>query len=124
MGIAGVIGVLPMTATTRDVELSGIRFPWFVGVAALGVVAGAVAYSMGVISARLLGAKVAAFLGLTEVIFAVLFAWVLLGELPEPIQLGGGVLILAGIAVVRSEQLHEDSADAFDLATGKTAGSS
>lgn len=108
---AGAIGVLPMAATTRDVELSGVRFPWFVGVAALGVIAGAVAYSTGVISARLLGAKLAAFLGLTEVLFAVLFAWVLLDELPEPIQLAGGLLILAGIAVVRSEQLHEDSVD-------------
>jgi len=38
---------------------------------------------------------------LTEVLFAVLFAWLLLGELPVPIQLLGGVLILSGVVAVR-----------------------
>jgi drug/metabolite transporter (DMT)-like permease len=38
---------------------------------------------------------------LTEVIFAVTFAFVLLGQRPGPMQLLGGVLILAGIALVR-----------------------
>ncbi len=36
--------------------------------------------------------------------FAVLFAWILLGELPRPIQLLGGLFILAGVIAVRSEQ--------------------
>jgi drug/metabolite transporter (DMT)-like permease len=38
---------------------------------------------------------------LTEVLFAVLFAWLLLGELPAPIQLAGGVLIIIGVLAVR-----------------------
>ena len=33
----------------------------------------------------------ASFVGLSEVLFAILFAWVLLGELPGLIQLAGGV---------------------------------
>jgi hypothetical protein len=41
---------------------------------------------------------------LSEVMFAVLFAWILLGELPRPVQLVGGLFILAGIVAVRSEQ--------------------
>jgi drug/metabolite transporter (DMT)-like permease len=38
---------------------------------------------------------------LTEVIFAVIFAFVLLGQRPGPMQLVGGALILAGIALVQ-----------------------
>jgi hypothetical protein len=37
------------------------------------------------------------------VAFASLFAWLLLGERLTPLQMGGGVLILAGIAAVRAE---------------------
>ena len=35
----------------------------------------------------ILGSTLASFVGLTEVLFAVLFAWLLLGELPGPLQL-------------------------------------
>ena len=38
------------------------------------------------------GAKLASFVGLSEVMFAVLFAWLLLGELPRPVQLLGGAV--------------------------------
>jgi drug/metabolite transporter (DMT)-like permease len=38
---------------------------------------------------------------LTEVIFAVIFAFLLLGQRPGPMQLVGGALILAGIALVQ-----------------------
>jgi drug/metabolite transporter (DMT)-like permease len=39
---------------------------------------------------------------LTEVLMAVLFAWLLLGQLPLPVQLAGGVLVLAGVVVVKA----------------------
>ena len=60
-----------------------------------------------------LGARLASFVGLTEVLFAVLFAWLLLDQLPERIQLAGGVLIVAGIAV-RIDELRIDEAAARD----------
>ena len=44
------------------------------------------------VAARMLGAKVSSFVGLAEVMFAVLFAWLLLAEMPAPVQLVGGVL--------------------------------
>ncbi len=50
---------------------------------------------------RRLGSSVASFVALTEVIFAVVFAFVLLGQQPGLIQLLGGALVLAGIAVVQ-----------------------
>jgi drug/metabolite transporter (DMT)-like permease len=36
------------------------------------------------------------------VLFSVVFAWLLLGELPALVQLVGGVLLLAGVIVVRA----------------------
>ena len=66
------------------------------------MVAAATAYVTGIVATRVLGAKLASFVGLSEVMFAVLFAWVLLGELPRPVQLVGGLFILAGVVAVRS----------------------
>lgn len=103
--VAGVVGVMPMTGSRADVQLAGADLPWFVPIAGMGLVAGALAYALGIGAARRLGSKLAAFLGLTEVLFAILFARVLLDELPVTSQLVGGVLIVAGVAVVRYEEL-------------------
>ena len=43
----------------------------------------------------------ASFVALGEVLAAVLWAWLLLGELPRTIQLAGGALVLAGVVVVK-----------------------
>ena len=105
--VAGGLGVMPMTTATEDVVLAGARVSWVVPILGIGVIAGAFAYGSGIVGARLLGPKVAAFLGLTEVLFAVLFSWILLEELPAPIQLVGGVLIVAGVAAVRYDELSK-----------------
>ena len=60
-----------------------------------------IARGMRIDAARRLGSRVSSFVGLTEVLFAVLFAWWLLGEVPRPIQLLGGLAILAGVVAVR-----------------------
>jgi drug/metabolite transporter (DMT)-like permease len=101
--VAGLVGLMPMRWSTEDVHMAGTDLPWFIPILGLGVVAGALAYALGIASARRLGSKVAAFLGLTEVLFSILFAWMLLGELPLGIQLAGGALIIAGVAAVRYE---------------------
>lgn len=103
--LAAAVGVLPMRANTADVELAGTSLPWFVALIGLCLVSTAIAYATGISAARRLGSKVAAFLGLTEVLFAVVFAWALLDELPLPVQLAGGVLIIAGVAAVRYDEL-------------------
>jgi drug/metabolite transporter (DMT)-like permease len=103
LGIAGVTGILPMEATTADVELAGSTVAWFVPLLGLGVVAGAFAYATGIASSRLLGSKLASFVGLTEVLFAVGFAWLFLGEALSPSQLVGGLLIILGVVAVQSD---------------------
>ena len=100
LAVAGAVGVLPMTTARGDVALAGAQVPWWVAVLALALVAGALAYATGIVGARRLGERTASFVGLTEVLFAVLVAWLLLGELPAPVQLLGGVLVVCGAAAV------------------------
>lgn len=106
LGAAGLLGVLPMVATTADVTLLHTHVPWVVPMLGLGLVAGAIAYVSGIGGARLLGARLASFVGLTEVLFAVLLAFVLLGQQPGPVQLVGGLVVLAGISLVRLDELR------------------
>ena len=68
----------------------------------LSLVAAAIAYAAGIAASRLLGARLASFVGLTEVLFAVLIAWVLLGQAPGAVQAVGGVVVLVGITLVRA----------------------
>lgn len=103
LGALGLLGIVPMHASTADADLAGTRTSWLVPVVGLSVVAAAFAYSAGIAAARRLGARVASFVGLAEVLFAVLFAWVLLGQQPTVVQAVGGVVVLAGIALVRAD---------------------
>jgi drug/metabolite transporter (DMT)-like permease len=100
--IAGLVGVVPLHATTADTVLAGHRVSWLVPVAGLSLVAAVVAYCAGIEAARRLGARLASFVGLAEVLFAVLFAWALLSQRPTVLQGVGGVVVLAGIALVRA----------------------
>lgn len=105
--VLGLARVLPMSFVSDPVDLGGGTLPWWAAVAELAVVAGATPYFTGIIATRLLGAKLGSFVGLSEVMFAVLFSWVLLGQLPHLIQLVGGLFILAGVVAVRSEEERE-----------------
>jgi len=116
----GAMGVLPMHASFGAVDFVGQRVSWLVPVLGLSFVAAAIAYVAGIGAARLLGPKLATFVGLTEVVFAVLFAWLLLGELPTGLQLAGGALIMVGIALVRVDELRPGGT-APDAAVGGSA---
>lgn len=103
LGGLAAVGVLPFAATTHPVTLAGGVVPWWVPVAGLAIVAGALAYTSGIVAARRLGPTLASFVGLTEVLFAVVFAWALLGQALQPLQLVGGAVILVGVALVRAD---------------------
>jgi len=100
----GVVGILPVHASFGTVSLAHHQLSWLVPVAGLSVLAAAIAYVAGIHAARRLGPKLASFVGLTEVLFAVLFAWVLLGQLPSTGQGIGAGLIIAGIVLVRLDE--------------------
>lgn len=98
--VAGV-GLLPMEANTAPVDLAGWSAPWWVPIVELAIVAGAISYVTGIAAARLLGGTVASFVGLSEVLFAVVFAWLVVGEAMSPVQIAGGVAVLAGVVAVK-----------------------
>jgi drug/metabolite transporter (DMT)-like permease len=99
--LAGWVGVLPMAATTDDVVYNGRVVTWWVPVLALGLVTAAFAYVTGIAAGRRLGSRLSSFVALFEVLMALVFAWLLLGELPRVVQMFGGLLVLAGVVVVK-----------------------
>ncbi len=107
LAVLGLARVLPMTFASADITLGGLRMPWWFGIGELALVAAAAAYVLGIAAARRLGSTVASFVGLTEVLFAIGFAWLLLGELPGPIQLVGGAILLGGVVAVKLGEARE-----------------
>ena len=106
MWLAAATGLLPMAFNTADTRLGPWMAPWWAALAGLVILATVLAYVSGIMAARALGSKVASFVSLTEVLFAVIWAWLLLGELPGAIQLLGGVFIVAGVVLVRLDELR------------------
>ena len=105
--LAGLSGLMPLQAAVAEVNFVGITLPWWAPLLELALVAAAAAYALGFVGVQHLGSTVASFVGLTEVLFAVLWAWLLLGELPGLLQLVGGVILLSGVAAVRRGQGRE-----------------
>ncbi|MFL6091234.1 MAG: EamA family transporter [Aeromicrobium sp.] len=99
---AGLVGALPLEAHVADVHYRQLTVPWWLPVLALGVVTAALAYLAGIAGVRRLGARLASFVGLSEVLAAVLFAWLLLAEVPTRLQAMGGTLVLVGVIVVKT----------------------
>lgn len=99
--VAGLTGVVPFRASTAPAVYDGQSVPWWWPVLALGLVTAAFAYVTGIEAGRRLGSRLASFVALGEVLAALVFAWVLLDELPRPVQLLGGLLVLAGVVVVK-----------------------
>lgn len=97
----GLTGVLPFAAGADTVRYGGVSVPAWVGLAAVGLVAGALAYSAGIAASRRLGSRLASFAGLSEVVLAFGYAWLLLGQVPGPTQVAGAVLILAGVTLLK-----------------------
>jgi drug/metabolite transporter (DMT)-like permease len=99
--LAGLVGLVPMTASTAAVSYDGARVPFWLPLLGLGVITAALAYTTGIAAGRRLGSRLASFAALLEVVAALLFAWLLLGELPQAVQFAGGALVLAGVVVVK-----------------------
>lgn len=115
LGLAGLVGVLPMAWSYDDVTLAGSELPWWVSVTLLALVTAALAYVTGIAATRRLGARLASFVALSEVIAAVVFAWALIGQVPAPLQLAGGALILLGVVAVKLGERAPVRPDELDL---------
>jgi drug/metabolite transporter (DMT)-like permease len=101
----GASGLLPLRFSFEPVSLLGFDNVWWgAPMLVVVVIATAFAYFSGILATARLGSRLASFVGLLEVLFAVMVAWWLLGEVPTVLQGVGGALIIAGIVLVRLEQ--------------------
>lgn len=101
LSAAALAGLLPMAVAGGDVRFVHFTAPWWAVVMALGVITAAVSYVTGIAATRRLGTRLGSFAAMTEVIAAATVAWFLLGQTPLPIQIGGAMLVLAGVVVVK-----------------------
>lgn len=107
VGALGVVGAMPLEFTTNDVLIAGVTAPWFVSVLVLGVISTAIAYTFGISAVVRLRPGFASLVGLAEVLFAVLWAWLLIGEAMSTVQAIGGAVVLAGLTLARENHPFE-----------------
>lgn len=110
MALVGVTGLIGFAAPAVEVGFRGVEVPGILPILWVGAVGTTLGYALGVMAVPRIGSRLASFIGLSEVLFALAFAWLLLGEAPSPIQFVGGVVLLAGVILVRMDAAHEDAA--------------
>ena len=108
---ASAAGILPLAAHAGTAVLAERAVDWWLPALLLILISAVLAYPTGIVAVRRLGSSLASFVSLTEVIFAVVFAFVLLGQRPGVMQLMGGALILAGIALVQRPARQRDTVE-------------
>ena len=116
--LVGVTGVMPFRFTVNDTVVAGFTVSWVVPVIALAVIPTAIAYSLGIMGIARLRPRFASLVGLSEVMFAVLAAWLLLGQAITLTQAVGGAVVLVGLALAR----QGDRSEKVDAATWPDAG--
>ncbi len=116
MGLVAITGLIPFAAPDVTVTFRGVDVPGILPILWVGAVATTLGYAFGVMAVPRVGSRLASFIGLSEVLFALGFAWLLLGETPAPIQFVGGAVLLAGVVLVRMDASHQDAAHDPELA--------
>ena len=101
VGLLGASGVMPLIFTANDTVVAGTTMPWVVPVIALALIPTAIAYTLGILGIARLRPRFASLVGLAEVLFAVIAAWALVGEVISVTQAIGGAVVLVGLAVAR-----------------------
>lgn len=106
MGGLCLTGIMPFAAPAVEVVLAGVTVPWWMPLLWVAAVGTTLGYALGVMAVPRVGSRVASFVGLSEVLFALGFAWIFLGEAPAPIQFVGGALILAGVVLIKIDDVR------------------
>jgi drug/metabolite transporter (DMT)-like permease len=106
LGVLSAVGLLPVAVADAPATYNGAEIAWWIPLALLGLVTAAMAYTLGIAAIRRLGSRVASFVGLTEVLAALGWAWLLLAELPSTVQLLGALLIVVGVVAVKLGERH------------------
>lgn len=99
--VTGLTGLTPWRTGAPAGTLGGVELGWPALLVLLVVLATVLPYVTGIVAIRHLDTRVASFVGLSEVLFGVLAAWLLIAQVPGPVQLLGGLLIVVGVILVR-----------------------
>ncbi len=110
LALLAAVGLLPAHASTLSPSYDGVAVPWWLPLAVLGTITSALAYCAGIAAIRQLGARNASFVGLLEVVSGVVWAWLLLAQVPGTLQLIGGAILLAGILIVQMGERRPQAA--------------
>ncbi|MGW4370855.1 DMT family transporter [Nocardia takedensis] len=94
-------GALPARFGDAAVTLAEHRIPAALSLGLLILISTVIAYLSGVAGAARIGSTLMSLILLSEVLFAVVLSWVLLGEAVAPIQLAGGAVVVGGIVLAR-----------------------
>ena len=81
--LAGGIGLVPFAVASGAGRAGRGQWPWWLPILLIVLVSAVFAYLSGITAVRRLGSSLASFVALTEVIFAVVFALILLGQRPS-----------------------------------------
>ncbi len=114
---AALLGVLPVTFGEGTTVLAGQPAPVWVPVLALVLGSTVLAYLAGAAGLALLGATAGSVVSLSEVLFAVLAAWLLLDQSPTAGQALGATFVIAGVVLAQTGA----SAGATEPTVGATA---
>jgi drug/metabolite transporter (DMT)-like permease len=101
LAIAAWLGVLTFETSQTSTHYGDFTLAWWMPMLLLGVGTAALPYLFGIGAGRRLGSRLASFVALSEVLFALMFAWWLLGEQPVAQQVLGGVLVIGGVVAVK-----------------------
>lgn len=106
LGLVGATGIVPLTATFVTVDLFG-GVAWWVPLLILAVFSTAFAYAASITATEIIGSRLGSFMGLLEVVFASVYAWLFIGEALTWQQILGGLIIITGIGLVRAEKREQ-----------------
>jgi drug/metabolite transporter (DMT)-like permease len=101
---------LPWHVLAQNVAFGDHRLPGWLVATLLILISTVIAYVASIASVQRLSAPVASAVGYVEAVAAAVFAWLTLGEHLSPIQLTGGVIVLAGAFVAQRSVAAKETA--------------
>ena len=105
IGALGLVGVLPLQFSASNAVVADHSVNVWLPVVVMVLVSTVIAYLTGIAAITLLGPTIGSLVALTEVLCAVVAAWILVGESVTALQAVGGAAIIAGLVLARLGQV-------------------